>query len=485
MNPQDDDKSSEYLAKKFAKKKQFDDGYDVDGGKNNTTGYYKHLQDETNIKKQQFQEVLDIVGDSNEKKVALLGFYAGLYVRIAIQGVPHEFVKNFNPNVPLIVGGLNAGEDQLQMVHAKIKRHRWFPKILKAQDPIVISIGWRRIQTQPIFASEDPNGRLRYLKYTPLHMHCFAAFYAPITPPNTGFIAIPVAEVRSSHFRCTCTGYTIGNDTCTAVVKKLKLTGTPSKVQKTTCFVKGMFNSDIEAAKFVGAKVKSVSGLRGIIKAVMKGKQGLVRCTFEDKLLLSDIVFLRAWKPVDPPPYCAPVPNLLAPLWVGMRPMAVLRREHNMQVQPNPDSEYREKPRVRRTYLKEEPVNVVLSRNDRMKLPFDMKEEYIPIKRTSEVQERIVATTTIAPEPHEMKAQALLDVFQEKAAAMEAKKREAKMAVRAKQARDRQEDSVEYARKLKKAKKETARKTEFRSQHKSRASATKKKPRTEAGTKKK
>lgn len=64
------------------------------------------------------------------------------------------------------------------------------------------------------------------------------------------------------------------------MVKKLKLTGTPAKVEKTTVFIKGMFSSDIEAAKFVGAKVKSVSGIRGIIKAALKGKQGLVRASF-------------------------------------------------------------------------------------------------------------------------------------------------------------------------------------------------------------
>lgn len=118
------------------------------------------------------------------------------------------------------------------MVHAKIKRHRWYPRILKAQDPLLISIGWRRVQTQPIYASEDSNGRLRYLKYTPLHMHCNCAFYAPVAPTNTGFIAIPVEDLRIPHFRCYATGYTVGNDNCTAIVKKLKLTGTPQKIQK-------------------------------------------------------------------------------------------------------------------------------------------------------------------------------------------------------------------------------------------------------------
>ena len=50
--------------------------------------------------------------------------------------------------------------------------------------------GWRRFQSLPVFATEDANGRHRMLKYTPEHMHCLAAVWGPLAPPNTGVIAI-------------------------------------------------------------------------------------------------------------------------------------------------------------------------------------------------------------------------------------------------------------------------------------------------------
>ena len=43
-----------------------------------------------------------------------------------------------------------------------------------------------------------------------------------------------------------------------------------------------------------------------------EGNAGSFRATFEDKILMSDIVFLRAWVAVDLPRFYNPVTNLLA-----------------------------------------------------------------------------------------------------------------------------------------------------------------------------
>ncbi|EFN57678.1 hypothetical protein CHLNCDRAFT_142849 [Chlorella variabilis] len=107
-------------------------------------------------------------------------------------------------------------------------------------------------------------------------------------------------------------------DASLRVMKKLKLVGTPFKIHRHTAFINGMFNSLLEASKFEGASVRTVSGIRGTVKKAIKAgregaRDGAFRASFEDKPLLSDTVFLRAWVAVDLPRLYNPVTNRLAP----------------------------------------------------------------------------------------------------------------------------------------------------------------------------
>lgn len=239
------------------------------------------------------------------------GFKAGTYARVVLENVPYEFSKAFTSRYPIIIGGLAPTEDRFGYVQIRIKRHRWHKKILKTNDPLIFSLGWRRFQSTPLYSISDSRTRNRMLKYTPEHMHCFGTFWGPLVAPNTGFCCVQSFSNSNPGFRIAATGVVLNVDETTEIVKKLKLTGHPYKIFRNTAFIKDMFNSAIEIAKFEGASIKTVSGIRGQIKRALSKPEGHYRATFEDKILMSDIIFLRAWFPVKPHRFYNPVTNLL------------------------------------------------------------------------------------------------------------------------------------------------------------------------------
>ena len=180
-------------------------------------------------------------------------------------------------------------------------------------------------------------------------MHCFGTFYGPLVAPNTGFCCVQSLSQKNPGFRIAATGVVLSVDEHTEIVKKLKLTGFPYKIFKNTAFIRNMFNSSLEIAKFEGAGIRTVSGVRGQIKRALSKPEGCFRATFEDKILMSDIVFLRAWYPIKPHRFYNPVTNLLDLEddssgdggWQGMRLTGEVRREQGIPTPKNKDSAYR------------------------------------------------------------------------------------------------------------------------------------------------
>lgn len=318
-----------------------DDWYDAQKAK---------MQKQLDINRAEFEEMDD------KSRLRVEGYRAGTYARIVLKNVPYEFCAAFHPRFPILVGGLSATEERFGYVQVRIKRHRWHQKILKTNDPLIFSLGWRRFQTLPVYSISDSRTRNRMLKYTPEHMHCFGTFYGPLIAPNTGFSCVQSLSSKTPGFRVAATGVVLSVDESTEIVKKIKLKGVPHKIYKNTAIIKDMFASELEIMKFKSGSLRTVSGVRGMIKgrAGAKFPDGYVRAGFEDKILMSDIIFLSAWRTVKPQEFYLPVTNLLVATgttedeeqqpngdWQGMRLTGQVRAEQGIATPLLKNSAYR------------------------------------------------------------------------------------------------------------------------------------------------
>ncbi|XP_061490924.1 ribosome biogenesis protein BMS1 homolog [Rhineura floridana] len=401
-----DDKAGEEEEKKrMDKKRKLKEMFDAEYDEGDAT-YFDDLKGE--LQKQAQLNRAEFEDQDDETRVQYEGFRPGMYIRMELENVPCELVLHFDPHYPIILGGLGNTEGNVGYVQMRLKKHRWYKKILKTRDPLIFSLGWRRFQTIPMYYIEDHNGRHRLLKYTPQHMHCGATFWGPITPQGTGCLAIQSVSGTTPDFRIAATGVVLDLDKSIRVVKKLKLTGFPFKIYKNTAFIKGMFNSVLEVAKFEGAAIRTVSGIRGQIKKALRTPEGAFRATFEDKLLMSDIVFMRTWYPVSTPAFYNPVTSLLKPVgekdsWAGMKTTGQLRHEKGIRLKQNKDSLYKPIVREKKHFNK-------------LHIPKALQKA-LPFKSKPKLQEGKTKVTkdkwrpAIIREPHEKKIAALLSAL--------------------------------------------------------------------------
>ncbi|XP_019413320.1 PREDICTED: ribosome biogenesis protein BMS1 homolog isoform X2 [Lupinus angustifolius] len=485
----DDLEAEQRRLKKLALRAKFDSQYGDDSGsaeedadnenevkfrrgQTNESSYFDKLKEEIELRKQ--MNIAELNELDEAARIETEGFRTGTYLRLEIHDVPCEMVEYFDPCHPVLVGGVGLGEENVGYMQARLKRHRWHKKVLKTRDPIIVSVGWRRYQTTPVYAIEDINGRHRMLKYTPEHMHCLAMFWGPLAPPNTGIVAVQNLSNNQATFRITATAVVVEFKHETRIVKKIKLVGYPCKVFKKTALIKDMFTSDLEVARFEGAAIRTVSGIRGQVKKAAKEelgnqpkrkggqiKEGIARCTFEDKILMSDIVFLRAWTQVEVPQFYNPLTTALQPrhkTWQGMRTVAELRRENNLSIPVNKDSLYK---KIERKQRKFNPV--VIPKSLQASLPFESKPKDIPKRKRPLLEER--RKKGVVMDPRERKVHALVQQYQlirndkmKKRKVSEDKKRKALEAERAKEEelskkRRREERRVKYRAEDKKMKK--------------------------------
>ena len=96
----------------------------------------------------------------------------------------------------------------------------------------------------------------------------------------------------------------------------------------------------------------------------------ILRATFEDKILMSDIVFVKTWFTVAIPKFYSTVTNLLSePL--EMRTVAQIKKDRRIRVEPNPDQLYTDIVRKPKVFSE-----LKIPRNLQKNLPYNLKPKF-------------------------------------------------------------------------------------------------------------
>ncbi|WUR03552.1 ribosome biogenesis protein BMS1 [Vairimorpha necatrix] len=285
----------------------------------------KYTEEEKNLKNFYTKEK-DFLEESKLKNVSNKlrdVSYPGEYIKITLENMVD---KKFDFSKILILGVYLVSELKQEILQGKVKTNKWHKRLLKTNDPLIFSVGWRRFQSIPVYSSKT-SGENRMLKYSFKHGFCLINFYGFVVPPGTGFSIYS----EKSKFKVLGYGNILDVTGDHNLVKKLKLVGYPSKIMGNTAFIKDMFTSNLEVLKFKNAKIKTVSGLKGNVKNPV-GKNGEFRGAFEGEMLMSDIVTLKCFVPFPLHKILIPVNNLVE-TWKGLRSLREIREEFDIKIE--------------------------------------------------------------------------------------------------------------------------------------------------------
>ena len=206
--------------------------------------------------------------DEEEEAMARASVPPGAYVTITLEGVPSTAYTNLAPNSIITAVSLMPHENKVSVLHmalsssTKSEHDEAVP--IKSKDALTFRCGWRTWQSRPIFSQHNLNSdKHKFERYMPSGGGCFfaASVFGPVT-----YAPCPVMMFReASDTELTDDGGVVGKreflahgsmlgaDADRIVLKRIIMTGYPTRVHKRHATVKYMFYNpeDVKVSLFV------------------------------------------------------------------------------------------------------------------------------------------------------------------------------------------------------------------------------------------
>jgi len=205
---------------------------------------------------------------------------------------------------PSVVFGLFQHEHKVSVQHYKVQRDTEFTDAVRSKDRLVLCVGPRRLQVNPIYSQHTRGGGKgvnnvhKYERFLRHGSASVATIYGPICFGRQSCALLK--EVRGQKApSLVATGTFMSPDTTRIIAKRIILTGHPFKVHKRTATIRYMFFNPDDVSYFSPIQLTTKYGKTGHIRESL-GTHGYFKAHFDGPVSQMDTVCMALYKRVYP-----------------------------------------------------------------------------------------------------------------------------------------------------------------------------------------
>ncbi|GLI68047.1 hypothetical protein VaNZ11_012370 [Volvox africanus] len=236
------------------------------------------------------------------------GVSSGSYVAIRIGGVSPSAAARVTSHVdaaaagsvvPLTVFGLLQHEAKLSVVNFALRKATGYTAPVANKEELLFVTGLRSFTARPVLSTDDPGlDKHRTEKFLHAGQQAMASVYAPIMYPPLPLLAFKLAP-PGKVAQLAALGRLSSCDPDRINLKRIILTGIPSRVHRRRATVRFMFHNPDDVRWFKPVELFTKYGRRGRITEPL-GTHGAMKCLFDSPLQQRDTVCMALYKRAFP-----------------------------------------------------------------------------------------------------------------------------------------------------------------------------------------
>ncbi|TFK25178.1 ribosome biogenesis protein tsr1 [Coprinopsis marcescibilis] len=224
----------------------------------------------------------------------------GTRVTVYLANGPQEAVSH----APLTLFSLLQHEHKSTVLNFTVQRNTEFHGSVRSKDPLILCVGPRRLQVNPIYSQHTRGGGKgtnnvhKFERYLRPSSTSVATVYGPVTYGNQSCTLLKQLN-DSQAPQLVAYGSFLNTDTTRVIAKRIVLSGHPFRVHKKIATIRYMFFNPDDIQYFKPIQLHTKHGRVGHIKESL-GTHGYFKAYFDGPINQMDTICMSLYKRVYP-----------------------------------------------------------------------------------------------------------------------------------------------------------------------------------------